>query len=524
MTDPEAAQRDGNRNSLVSKFCTQAIYEGIQPELILGALLAPHLPISNHMYYHATGKPRSEGEVIAIARKKIKDAFKWVRAHPRSNHTKHETPTAQKDAVHGRAVGEILQQHQIKNLGGKDFAQFVGNHWATLTEQEQIRLFRSEGARWSYNVGNTEKAFIPTNRSDQEMLTELLNQTDELADQNPNFIPFKNGQLNTRNGELLPHAPKYTNRNVLDVSYDPADDKPQEFLTWLWHLTTSEMIKNADGSLRRWDMGRDPTRAMRRNMEIIGYILSGRSDLQILISWYATGGNGKGLLIELLENLLASGVVEISAHDLDPAKERFGLTDLIDARVVTLPELDNALSPGAFETVKKITANDKMKIKLHGKQGVQIRPNVVVLMTPNTRPRLSGTVQAIERRFEAFAYNGAFRTEKDPRKVSALDPFVVPQDPNYIDKLLVERGAIVNACITAFLARPGKFFTTTRRTRKPTRSCTATTRRSNSRPIAYRMKLTATSARMRFTTSIANGIRMSIPSARSTQRRHSRKL
>ena len=128
----------------------------------------------------------------------------------------------------------------------------------------------------------------------------------EVFDSDIDLINVKNGLLNWKTGELLPHTPNYYSINQKPVSYNP-NAKPLKFLKFLREVLYLQDIRTA--------------------IEIISYTFIRKNLFEYYFILIGPGANGKNVFVGILSHLHGlENVSNVSLKSL--ATHRFALAQL----------------------------------------------------------------------------------------------------------------------------------------------------------------------------------------------------
>src|SRR5437763_13994393 len=106
------------------------------------------------------------------------------------------------------------------------------------------------------------------------------------------IIALSNGLLNTSTGELWQHTPQFLNHNAVKYAYDPKAPKP---IVWL------AFLKSLFG---------DDQETIDTLQEVMGYLLTQRTDQHKLFLFYGEKRGGKGTILRVLKKLVGDKAVQ----------------------------------------------------------------------------------------------------------------------------------------------------------------------------------------------------------------------
>ena len=168
---------------------------------------------------------------------------------------------------------------------------------------------------------------------------------------------------------------------------------------------------------------------------IVGYILTGRTDEQVLFFLHGHGCNGKSTFMNVIQQLMGSYYHQIKSDVLLQSKgynngPNPSLAKLIGSRLVVA----NELAEGARmdeNLVKSMTGNDVIVARqLYAKQELEFRPMFKLMMIGNHKPLIRDTSPGMWRRMILLPFNASFTKAK--------------LDPRLMDKLYAELPGVLN--------------------------------------------------------------------------------
>lgn len=220
------------------------------------------------------------------------------------------------------------------------------------------------------------------------------------------LINVKNGMLDWRSGELLPHDPKYLSTIQIDAEYHPEASCPE---------------------LDRFFGDIFPQDCMPLAEEFIGYLLTPDTSFQKAFIAVGSGGNGKGTFLKIITLLL--GEQNISTVDLHTLEEdKF-------ARALTLGKLANIHHDIGREELKStsvfktITSGDPITMEEKHKQGFNAKPYARLVFSANEFPTSKDKTHAFFRRLIFVEFPKTFFGAKEEvleyeKKLCSIDTFM----------------------------------------------------------------------------------------------------
>jgi putative DNA primase/helicase len=233
-------------------------------------------------------------------------------------------------------------------------------------------------------------------------------------DADPLLLNCRNGVLDLRTGELIPHNPALLLTKLAGADYR-ADASDVEFTKFLTRI--------------------QPDQAMRDYLaRLFGHALEGRVIEHVLPILHGVGANGKGTLIAALLAALgdyadAADPELLTARSFDAHPT--GVADLFGLRVAVLHETDHGrrLAEG---TVKRLTGGDKLKARRMREDFWSFSPSHTFVLLTNHKPLVTGQDEGIWRRLR-------------------LIPFEVVIPPEHRDEHLSERLALEADAVLTWL-------------------------------------------------------------------------
>jgi P4 family phage/plasmid primase-like protien len=237
------------------------------------------------------------------------------------------------------------------------------------------------------------------------------------------LLNVKNGVLNLRTGELLPHDPALRMTQLADVAYDPAARSE------LWDRFIREVTSDDDEKAEFLQ-------------QVFGLALTGDVSDEVLVCHNGGGCNGKSTALEAVGKMLGDyaavappGMFAARKFDAHPTE----IAGLRGKRFVTAveQEANRALRESL---IKQLTGGDTIRTRGMREDFWEMRPTWHIHMAYNVAPRLTGTDDGIKRRLVVVPWNASFKGAPDPTIKERLTGEA-------------ERAAILNWCLAGLRKR-----------------------------------------------------------------------
>lgn len=308
-----------------------------------------------------------------------------------------------------------------------------GRRWKTDTTGELMRLAKEtvngifEEAKKKTDEKKEQAVFKHAMRSESEAkLRSMINlaQSEESIailpenlDTDPWQFNVKNGTIDLRRGDLLPHKRSDLITKMAPVQFDSEANCPtwDEFLNQIM-----DGNENLIAFLKR----------------AVGYTLTADTSEQCLFFLYGPGANGKSTFLETIRLMMGDYTkqTDFTTFLAKVDNIRNDLARLKGARFVSGVEA-GAGKAFAEVFIKRVTGGDKITARFLYKEFFEFDPTFKVFLAANHRPTISGTDYAIWRRIMLIPFSV---TIKKPIK-------------RYIAKLKPELPGILNWAIEGCL-------------------------------------------------------------------------
>lgn len=229
---------------------------------------------------------------------------------------------------------------------------------------------------------------------------------EELLGANPDILNVENGVLHLPTGRLLPHSTEYACDIVLDTAY-----------RGLEHETpTVDAFFN--------DIFNGDTQVIEYVQALLGYSVTGHTSAELMIIFYGTGANGKGILSSMMSALLQDYYLAMQKSCIVKSDHQRGssagsasphLAELKGRRIGLVDESakDERLDAA---TVKLCTGGGSINARFLYGQNFTFKPTHQTFLMTNHRPEVDVTDDAIRRRLVLVPFVNQYKTRE------AFDP------------------------------------------------------------------------------------------------------
>ena len=214
------------------------------------------------------------------------------------------------------------------------------------------------------------------------------------------LLNCRNGTLDLRTGELLPHHPESLCTKEVPVVFDRYAKCP----TWLAFL------------LRVMADNRGLVQFLQRTL---GYALTGSTREQVLFFLYGTGANGKSTFIETCRKLLGNYAQQADFDTFVIKKSdgpRNDLARLVGTRFVAAVEAAQGRQL-AENVIKQVTGGDTITARFLYHEHFEYSPQFKLFLVANHKPRVVGTDEAIWRRIRLVPFTVTIPTEERDKQL-----------------------------------------------------------------------------------------------------------
>ena len=208
----------------------------------------------------------------------------------------------------------------------------------------------------------------------------------EQLDADPFLFACRNGVIDLKTGELLPHDPKHLIMKIAPVDFDP------KACARKWEAFLREILPNEDvrDFLQR----------------VFGYALTGDIGERILVVLLGLGRNGKSLLLRTIQ-IVIGPYAKTTAAELLMAKDHTAhpteIADLLGTRLAISSEVKKGRTFDE-EAVKRLTGDDRLKARRMREDFWEFDPTHKLVIAANHRPRVRDTTDSFWDRFRLVPF------------------------------------------------------------------------------------------------------------------------
>ena len=216
------------------------------------------------------------------------------------------------------------------------------------------------------------------------------------------MICMENGTLNTATYHLIDHSPNHGLVNKLNIEWDLEATCPR-WMQFLQEIFISDSDKDQKIQfLQQW----------------IGYCLTPDMDQHKFVWMVGTGGNGKSVVLSVLEALVGRKNV---GHAQMERFESGAVRAELEGKLVNVSSEMSATATVSDGYLKQIVGGDAIEAERKFKKPHTFKPTVKLIAATNQLPRLLDMSEGFARRAIILTFNRKFsETEMDPKLVEKL--------------------------------------------------------------------------------------------------------
>ena len=214
---------------------------------------------------------------------------------------------------------------------------------------------------------------------------------DETVKLNPynHLLVVANGTVDLKTGKLQDHNRTHYSTMKANVAYNRKAKKPTRFLKFLDEIFTGNVSM------------------INYIQRVLGYCLTGETREHQFYILYGNGGNGKGVLINLIRDIMGEYYAEVSdgalARRADGDKPNSTLVQAKNCRILVNNEsAKNAKLNDSL--IKQISAGDEICPRALRKDNKHFIPHMKILWVTNHIPKLDWSDGGMERRIRLIPF------------------------------------------------------------------------------------------------------------------------
>jgi putative DNA primase/helicase len=212
-------------------------------------------------------------------------------------------------------------------------------------------------------------------------------------DKNDKIIVVKNGLLNIETGELKPHTPDEIYTSKMDIEFKRDAIKNNGFKIFMEFLYTT--FKGVE-----WEI--------EIIQELFGYCLSNETFVQAFFIFLGDGGNGKGVLLNILTGLIGkNNTSNIPLKDIC-GNDKFTLAGLYGKKLNVCGDIGKDMIK-ASENVKKLSGRDGINAQFKFGQPFTYNFFGKLIFAGNAMPEFDDGTSAIFDRLNIIDFPNKFR-------------------------------------------------------------------------------------------------------------------
>jgi putative DNA primase/helicase len=288
-----------------------------------------------------------------------------------------------------------------------DFYQHTGTHWEAIEETIINKWLYLTTENAFYQRQNAKGEWVGVNWSPDK--TKIGKLRHALSDgllthqgEEDRCIALLNGVYNLKTDRLDPHDEQRFNLTCLPFAYDPAATCPR----WLQFL--DEVLPGdpeAQDFLAEW----------------FGYVLSGRTDQQKMLSMVGHKRSGKGTVARILEALL--GPAGVTSPTINQLGGRFGEQSLIGKKLAVMSDVrwnNGHAVAEAVPVLLAISGEDARDVERKNRENWHGYLGVRFMTMSNDPPNFRDASGALAGRMLQVFFSQSFYGREDPGLTTAL--------------------------------------------------------------------------------------------------------
>ena len=237
------------------------------------------------------------------------------------------------------------------------YYKYNGKYWEILLSEDELDPL----------VGLIIKFFIEKKlkykkRRGLEIRETLPYLLPKMKESRTDLLTFRNGILNKKTGELLPHDQNYYLTNMINLDYQTKEIPTKYFDKFMDSISKGDQFKK--------DVF----------YSCLYMILANRYDWQKFIEITGRGGTGKTLFVQLAQMLV--GELNSEVMPLCELNNPHALKDIVGKMLVIAEDQEAIKLDGG--TLRTITGNGMIRVEPKYKDGYSYKPKLIYIITNNT--------------------------------------------------------------------------------------------------------------------------------------------
>lgn len=328
---------------------------------------------------------------------KLTSYITWFNSSQLNNHFEIETI----NTIVAETMENCQQPTYINDKGNiipYYLAEFLRNEYSFISDNHYIYKYNTSHYKIEDNVYTIVEKYIEdkekiTSRTVNEIEFQLKHQTlVKAVQQQRGYINFKNGLYDIDKRELVPHDPKIITLGTINAEYNPTCSiEGTKFEKFILTSLGKEYI-NIIG-------------------ELIGVSLYPITDkINYFYTLVGDGRNGKGVLLELLTNLVPKTLR--SSVPIGSLGEKFANSTL-KTSILNIASDDDTIRLESIGILKTLTSAEEFQIQEKGKDPINIKPILTHISAFNSLPSIMEKESAYWDRNRIIPFNKSFGTAEE---------------------------------------------------------------------------------------------------------------